>query len=365
MATKSIGYVVDLIGDAQVRGVDGVIRVLSIGDKINDGDILSTGLNAQIVLEFYNGQRFQVGENTEMLLDESVYASLNSYPDDRVDQLAELQSLIVEGIDLAELEATAAGAAAGDADGLHQASVYSRDGNEGIVETRVTPFDIGASAPDNQTILDDPGVFNPEDSASTTTAVPPATTTNNDRPVAMDDAIIAVEDTQFISLIELDANDIDLDGDTLSVVAGTFATTQGGSITIAADGSYTYTPALNFNGNDSVDYTISDGSMTDIGTLNITVNAVNDAPIAVDDAITAIEDTLFTSTIDLDFNDTDLDGDALTVVAGTFATTQGGSITIAADGSYTYTPAVELQWQRQCRLHCHRRQSHRCRHPKH
>ena len=45
---------------------------------------------------------------------------------------------------------------------------------------------------------------------------------------------------------------------------------------------------------------------------------MNDAPVAVDDAITATEDTPFTSVVDLDFNDTDLDGDALTVVAGTF-----------------------------------------------
>ena len=132
MATKSIGYVVELIGDAQVRSVDGVIRVLSIGDQINEGDILTTGLNTQIVLEFYNGNKLQVGENTEMLLDESVFAGLGNYPDSRVDQLAELQSLIVEGIDLAELEATAAGAA-GDSDALHQASVYSRTGDEGFL----------------------------------------------------------------------------------------------------------------------------------------------------------------------------------------------------------------------------------------
>ena len=164
----------------------------------------------------------------------------------------------------------------------------------------------------------------------------------NDAPVAVDDAITATEDTPFTSIIDLDANDTDLDGDALSVVAGTFATAQGGSITIAADGSYTYTPAANFNGSDSVDYTVTDGSLTDVGTLNITVNAVNDAPVAVDDAITATEDTPFTSTIDLDANDTDLDGDALTVVAGTFATAQGGSITIAADGSYTYTPAANF-----------------------
>ena len=164
----------------------------------------------------------------------------------------------------------------------------------------------------------------------------------NDSPVAVDDAITAVEDTVFTSTIDLDTNDTDLDGDALSVVAGTFATTQGGSITIAADGSYTYTPAANFNGTDSVDYTVTDGSLTDVGTLTINVTAVNDSPVAVDDAITAVEDTVFTSTIDLDTNDTDLDGDALSVVAGTFATTQGGSITIAADGSYSYTPAANF-----------------------
>ena len=164
----------------------------------------------------------------------------------------------------------------------------------------------------------------------------------NDAPVAVDDSVTATEDTVFNSVIELDANDTDLDGDALSVVAGTYATTQGGSITIAADGSYTYTPAANFNGVDSVDYTVTDGSLSDVGTLTINVTAVNDAPVAVDDSVTATEDTVFNSVIELDANDTDLDGDALSVVAGTYATTQGGSITIAADGSYTYTPAANF-----------------------
>jgi hypothetical protein len=341
MATKSIGYVADLIGDAQVRSVDGVVRILSIGDQINDGDILTTGLNTQIVLEFYNGQRFQVGENTKMLLDESVFASLNTYPDDRVDQLAELQSLIVEGIDLAELEATAAGAAASGADGLHQASVYTRDGEQGIVETRVTPFNVSAPGPENHLAPDDDSAFNSENSSTTNDASSNSEISNRP-PVAIDDAITATEDTPFNSVIDLDANDTDLDGDAFTVVAGTFATTQGGSIAIAADGSYTYTPALNFNGTDSVDYTVTDGSLTDVGTLHITVTAANDAPEAIDDAIIAIEDTPFSSAIDLDSNDTDLDGDALSVVAGTFGTAQGGSITMAVDGSYTYTPALNF-----------------------
>ena len=145
MATKSIGYVADLKGDAQVRGVDGVIRVLGIGDPIHEGDLLTTGIGTRIQLEFYDGNKLQLGENTEMLLDESVFAGLEPYPDARADQLTELQSLIVEGIDLAELEATAAGATdTGDA--LHQASIYSRDGAEGSVDTRGTPLAFDANS---------------------------------------------------------------------------------------------------------------------------------------------------------------------------------------------------------------------------
>ncbi|HUV21707.1 MAG TPA: retention module-containing protein, partial [Gammaproteobacteria bacterium] len=177
MATKSIGYVVELVGDAQVRSVDGVIRVLSIGDQINDGDVLTTGINTQIVLEFIDGQRLQLGEYTEILLDDSVFAGLNAYPDDRADQLAELQSLLVEGIDPAELEATAAGAPSDRADGLHQASDYSRDGAEGIVETRVTPFNIGQRGFGNE----DPLVANlslapepPQDNPALSSAFPVA-----------------------------------------------------------------------------------------------------------------------------------------------------------------------------------------------
>ncbi|SEJ90245.1 VCBS repeat-containing protein, partial [Pseudomonas linyingensis] len=164
----------------------------------------------------------------------------------------------------------------------------------------------------------------------------------NDAPVTGDDAVSATEDVPFSSVIDLDANDTDLDGDSLSVIAGTFATAQGGTLVLAADGSYTYTPAANFHGTDSVAYTVTDGSLSDVGTLTITVSPANDAPVAVDDSITVTEDTPFSSVIDLDANDTDLDGDSLSVIAGTFATAQGGSITLAADGSYTYTPATNF-----------------------
>ncbi len=158
-------------------------------------------------------------------------------------------------------------------------------------------------------------------------------------PIAVDDNITVAEDTLFTSTVDLDFNDTDVELDALTVVAGTFTTAQGGTIIIETDGSYTYTPAPNYYGPDSFDYIVTDGNLTGVGTLNITVVAVNDAPVAVDDNITVAEDTLFTSTVDLDFNDTDVELDALTVVAGTFTTAQGGTIIIETDGSYTYTAA--------------------------
>lgn len=121
----------------------------------------------------------------------------------------------------------------------------------------------------------------------------------NDAPIAIDDAITTDEDIPFTSSIDLDANDTDVDGDTLSVVAGTFATAQGGSIMIAADGSYTYTPATNFHGTDSVDYTLTDGTLTDVGTLTITVNPINDIATIVsgESLVTGDEDTIITDTL--------------------------------------------------------------------
>jgi hypothetical protein len=207
MATKSIGYVADLVGDAQVRGVDGVIRILAIGDKINEGDVLTTGVGTDIVLELYNGQKLQLGENTEILLDESVFAALDPYPDARADQLAELQSLIVEGIDLAELEATAAGPAGESGDALHQASIYTRDGNEGIVETRGTPLGFDASAANDQTSSGDDGLLagaQADDDGSSTVGSPvpgpiPAATISVDD-ITADDFINAAESAATINV---------------------------------------------------------------------------------------------------------------------------------------------------------------------
>lgn len=109
--------------------------------------------------------------------------------------------------------------------------------------------------------------------------------TYNNAPVAVTDSFsVNEDDTLVVAAADgvLD-NDTDADADTLAVAAayvGTFATTQGGSVTMAADGSFTYTaPAANWNGSDTFTYMANDGTVDSAAaTVTITVNAVNDEP---------------------------------------------------------------------------------------
>ena len=194
----------------------------------------------------------------------------------------------------------------------------------------------------------------------------------NDAPVAVNDTATATEDTPLTVTAAngLLANDSDIDGDALSVtgfsvagitgtpVIGTaFTIPNVGSITINADGSYSFTPALNYNGTvPEITYTVSDGKGgTATAKLNISVTAVNDAPVANNDAATATEDTPLTvsAASGLLANDSDVDGDALSVTGFSIAGITGtpvigtafvipnvGSITINADGSYSFTPVL-------------------------
>ena len=78
------------------------------------------------------------------------------------------------------------------------------------------------------------------------------------------------------------------------------------------DGTITYTPAANYHGADSFSYTVGDGNGgTATATVSVTVTPTNDGPVAVDDAATTAEDTAVVVAVLT--NDTDLDGDTLSV----------------------------------------------------
>src|SRR5690606_12564649 len=123
----------------------------------------------------------------------------------------------------------------------------------------------------------------------------------------------------------------DVDGDELTYALADAA--QNGAVTVNADGSYVYTPNTDYNGSDQFTYTVTDGEATVTYTVNITVTPVNDAPVANDDTAETDEDTPVTINV-LD-NDSDPDGDPLTV---TEATAENGNVTIGDDGELTYTP---------------------------
>jgi hypothetical protein len=92
--------------------------------------------------------------------------------------------------------------------------------------------------------------------------------------VAVDDAASTPEDT--VVHVHVRTNDLDVDGDTLTVVS---ATDPAHGTTTVEDGAVAYTPDPNYCGSDSFDYTVRDPSgSTDTGTVSVTVSCVNDPP---------------------------------------------------------------------------------------
>lgn len=149
-------------------------------------------------------------------------------------------------------------------------------------------------------------------------------------PEAADDAATTSEDQSLT--IDVLANDSDPEGNALTIAS----VTQPNAGTAAiVGGQIQYTPDANFNGSDSFTYTITDiGGKSATATVDVTITPVNDAPISDGDSVTTAEDTPVT--INVLANDSDIDGDELTVVTAN----QGanGSVVINADQTVTYTP---------------------------
>ncbi len=164
-----------------------------------------------------------------------------------------------------------------------------------------------------------------------------AVTAVNDAPVANSDSWSTHEDTPLtISSKGVLVNDTDVDGDVL--VATLVAPPAHGTLALSADGSFVYTPSLNFNGTDSFSYSANDGaSDSAVTTVSILVNPINNTPVAVNDSYATTEDTtLVLGPPGLLLNDTDVDADSLTVTLVTGPS--HGSLILNPDGSFSYTP---------------------------
>jgi len=131
-------------------------------------------------------------------------------------------------------------------------------------------------------------------------------------------------------------NDSDPEGNPLTAIL--VSGVSNGTLTLNANGSFTYRPNLNFFGSDSFTYKANDGSLdSNVATVSITVNSVNDAPVANNDSASTRRNT--SVTINVIANDTDVDG---TIAANTVRIVnkpnKGGKAVVNADGTVTYSP---------------------------
>jgi len=159
----------------------------------------------------------------------------------------------------------------------------------------------------------------------------------NDAPVAVDDVASTAEDTPLLNLNVL-GNDTDVDGNPLSI-SGT-PTALHGTITVNSNGTLNYTPNANYYGSDTITYTVTDGTVTDTGQVTITVNPVNDAPVAEDDVDSGDEDTVISGSVA--GNDSDVDGDSLTYSLVSGVDPLDGELSFDAAGNYSFTPAANF-----------------------
>ena len=233
-----------------------------------------------------------------------------------------------------------------------------------------TPTD-GATGTDEftYTVVDENGN---ESEATVTIEIRDSATANvNTPPVALPDSFETFSDPVSPTTLTstLLGNDVDPDGDPIvvseagGIPAGQpFATPNGGTIIVNPDGTFEYTPAAGFIGEETIEYTIDDGvGGTDTATFTISVTPdadpnSNDLPDANDDVVatqtnTPAEGNLIDNDVDPNgdplFVSTVLDenGDPVSVPAGgsvTVTTPSGGTLEVFDDGTYLFTPGDDF-----------------------
>ena len=161
-------------------------------------------------------------------------------------------------------------------------------------------------------------------------------TSVNDAPEAIVDTQTVTEDATMTQ-VDVLSNDTDVDDDTLFLTDITY--TGINSVELSSNGLFiNYTPTPNFNGTEVIEYTVSDGELTDSGILTVTVSSVNDAPISNDDTIELNEGEIVTllqnSETTLLENDTDIENDTLSAIL--MESPLYGILVLNLDGTFSY-----------------------------
>ena len=184
----------------------------------------------------------------------------------------------------------------------------------------------------------------------------------DDNPVAVNDAATVLEDAGPTAVPVL-TNDTDVDGGPIAVSSVTqpvngSVSNNGTDVTYEPDPDYCNNPPGTTP--DTFTYTLTPGGAS--ATVSMTVTCVNDAPVADDETFnagqSAVGNTAFVGDDpsdgapavagpkksiagDILAGDADVDGPGpLAITAGTFASNDGGTVVLEADGDFTFTPAA-------------------------
>jgi len=162
-------------------------------------------------------------------------------------------------------------------------------------------------------------------------------------PVASSQSVSTAEDVP--SVITLSGSDADGDSLTFAIVSGggpahgalgpVGAPTCTGLVPNTCSAPVTYTPTGNYSGPDTFQFRVRDGIVNSAAaTVSITVNPVNDAPVALDDDATVEQDS-GANTINVLANDSDVEGNTLTITSAAPMATNGTVSCSASDCTYT------------------------------
>ncbi len=163
----------------------------------------------------------------------------------------------------------------------------------------------------------------------------------NQKPTAAGDTYIVVEDVTHVrpAATGVLSNDTDPDGDTLTALL--VAAPANGTLSLSGDGGFTYLAVADYNGPDSFTYRARDSGnlFSATVTVNLTVGPSNDAPAAAGESFGTDPGVTLNVPVAQSIlaNDTDPDGDTLT--AQIITPPASGSLSLFANGSFTYTPA--------------------------
>ncbi|MDH5929205.1 Ig-like domain-containing protein, partial [Vibrio lentus] len=319
MTTLNLGGALAL-GQRIVISVDGTIKVLEEGQPLQAGDVVLESQNGSNEPQV-SAKRFSPEEGGEVELDQDI---------------ANIFAALEEGQDPTELGEEFATAAGQNGSSLSASGTIERDGEETIPGTDfvTTGFEaLGMSRTQSLSLLD---AFRSLTESATPLNSNPSFVDSNNAETGDVVTFTTDEDTPVNGVL----NALDEDSDTL-----TFSLSQSpnnGSVVLNNDGSWTYTPDNNFNGNDSFSVVVSDGQGgTDTITVNVGVTPVNDTPVITDEngnplgdsvEVTTDEDTPVSGSLSA----SDDDNDSLSFSEG--SDPSNGSVTVDENGNWTYTP---------------------------